>query len=498
MSQVDRRGRQVSLGSALLRRGWLVIACAVAVAALAYGISHIQSATYSAEAVLNVPASLGPTQPGSAQEAASLAGAYSSALPRDDVLAAHAARAAGAHGAIRASKSGSLLTIGYMASSRTAALKGARSIVHGLTEQHPITSTVSPGTLQPVQRPQAHRVGLLGGWRADARLIVSSGAGPAGVSADNSNKIAATYADILSNDQKLIAVAAAAVHRPAATVRNNISVTNDQDTSVVRIRYKDSSAARAATGARAIAAAVTGSKPATPTIEANSLQTVSLPKLGTSSSAVADKRAAIPIGAGLGLVLGLVLLIAWERSDPHVTRASDLSRQMGYPATPVDRLSEDAARALLERWAALSGREHGPVRVALLPANRSVEGATGEIADYLVQAGGGRVGYEDRGAAYVYADQGNGNGSGRSPHGADTDIVLVQAPPPGGAGGGEGVALECDLTVAVIPRAMKAANLRALSEDLADFGVVPAWALLTSGRRAFGTRPPVPQSAPVG
>jgi hypothetical protein len=208
---------------------------------------------------------------------------------------------------------------------------------------------------------------------------------------------------------------------------------------------------------------------------------VSLPKTATTSGTVRNAAAAIPVGAVLGLVLGLVLLIAWERSDPHVTRAPDLSRQLGCPATPVDRLSSDAAYALLERWASLS--DERPARVAILPADRSVEPATDEIVDLLLDAGGGHVGLDDRRLPVYYGD-GDGHQTGEP----DTELQLVRAAPPGGGGGGEAVAIESDLTVLVIPKAMKAAGVRVLSEDLSDFGIEPAWALLTARKPGLATR----------
>src|SRR4051794_26221393 len=96
MSTIEgqRRGH-VSLGSALLRRGWLLVVCAIAVGALAYGIAQLQSATYSSEAVLNVPSALGPSSPGSAQGAAELARSYARSIPDDDRLARAADRASG-------------------------------------------------------------------------------------------------------------------------------------------------------------------------------------------------------------------------------------------------------------------------------------------------------------------------------------------------------------------------------------------------------------------
>jgi capsular polysaccharide biosynthesis protein len=487
MTRFDEpRRRQISLGSALLRRGWILIACAVAVAALAYAVAKLQSASYSAQAVLNVPASLGPSNPGSAQQAGELASSYKRALPRDDRLSALARHAAGRSGTIRVTGRGALLTLSYTASSRTAAVKGARELTSAITGQHPSTPVVAAGTLQLLHRPSgASRVGLTGDWRASGQLLVGAGAGASSISADNSNKLAASYADALTNDDSVMAAVAHAVPASLKHVRGATSIVADQNTSILRVTYKDSTAQKAARGARAFASAVTGAHPATNSIVPGSLQLLSLPKSATTSGTLHNPGTAVPVGAVLGFLLGLILLIAWERSDPHITRSPELSRQVGCPATPVNRLSEDSARALLDRWAALSNAS--PARVALVPASRRDEGATQELATYLLDVGGDRVVYEDERLAF----EDNGHGA----HSAE--IVLVRAAPPGSSGGGELAALGCDLTVIVVPKTMKAAKLRTLSEDLADFGVAPDWALLlTSGRgRGLNLQPPVRESA---
>jgi hypothetical protein len=61
--------------------------------------------------------------------------------------------------------------------------------------------------------------------------------------------------------------------------------------------------------------------------------------------------------------------------------------------------------------------------------------------------------------------------------------VLVHAGAPGGESAGEAIALGCDLTVVVVPSGSRAADIRQLGEELTSFGIVPVWALLTSGSR---------------
>ncbi len=64
-------------------------------------------------------------------------------------------------------------------------------------------------------------------------------------------------------------------------------------------------------------------------------------------------------------------------------------------------------------------------------------------------------------------------------------VALVHAASPGH--GGEAVALGCDLTVVVVRSGARNAEIRRMAEELANFGVVPAWALLTPRRGHVGT-----------
>jgi hypothetical protein len=189
----------------------------------------------------------------------------------------------------------------------------------------------------------------------------------------------------------------------------------------------------------------------------------------------------------LGLILGLVLLVAWERSDPHVSDARSLSSQFGCPATPADRLSPDAAHALLERWASLTDRV--PARVAMLPADAGSVAPADEVARLLAQSGEG-VRYLDARSGAIPQALGNGH------LGDDSDsVVLVHAAPP--AQGGEAVALSCDLTVVVVRSGARSAEIRHMAEELANFGVVPAWALLTPRSGHIGTTPERPLAGAV-
>jgi capsular polysaccharide biosynthesis protein len=472
--ETPRRNR-IAIGPTLLRRGWIVLASMIVVGLIAYGVANLQAATYTANATLTVSPALGPANPGNAQQAAALAVSYAKSVPDDEELRGLVRSRVSSRGAITASGGrASVFRVTYTNPSRGAAIRGARVVADALSSGQQQTASVTPGTVEVVKH--ARSATFSGGrYRATSVLLVPSGAAPAGgISADQANKLATTYAALIPSDDNVLASAASQLHTTRADVSKNLSLVNVQNTSILQVTYKAGDPKTAANGARQVARLVAGPRPKASGVIPSSLQLVSLPNAAATKTK--DTGAAIPIGVALGFLLGLVLLVAWERSDPHVRDPRDLSAQIGCPATPVDRLSADAANALVERWAALTDRV--PAYVAVLPANAAAQASTEVAIKHLVQSSGGSVRYEDARSGAVSEERAfAGDGMG-----ASTDVVLVHAGLPGGEGAGESVALGCDLTVVVVPMGMKAAEVRSLAEDLGDFGIAPVWSLLTPRR----------------
>jgi capsular polysaccharide biosynthesis protein len=505
MSLGNPRGGGPSLRSpASVRRLWILPVSVVVVAVIAYGVAGLQSATYTAQSNVVVTSAPGPLGAGSSN-ASNLAATYSGALPNDPALQAYVARTAHVNpqGAIASpSPKGSVLTIQFFANTRHAALAGAHAIARALSGAKPASTVVTPGTLKVVQDPivatanpaaaTAAATAATGTsttplppvqsdrYKAEVVLIVPpSGGGPSeGINPDDADKLATTYAGIIPVDDRLLRDIGKAVGQSSSDVAQNLSVVNEQSTSILQISFKASDPQTATTGARAAAQLLTGPDPVASGIVPSSVQVVSLPS-NVGPAAAAHSSRTVAIGAVLGLILGVVLLVAWERSDPHVTDARSLSSQFGCPATPADRLSPDAARALLERWASLT--DHVPARVAVVPADAGSVQQADEVARLLAHAGEG-VRYLDARTGTVPEALGNG-------HAIDGDsVVLVHASPPGH--GGEAVALGCDLTVVVVRSGARNAEIRRMAEELANFGLVPAWALLTPRRAQVETPQP--------
>jgi capsular polysaccharide biosynthesis protein len=473
------RPRGSSLTAPRWRRLWVLPVTIAVVAVIAYLVSGVQSSTYTASSTVVVTSAPGPVNSNTGGAAGSLATTYAAALPHDQVLQGYVSRVAhvSAGNAISAPPAqGSLLKIRFTASSASKARAGAQAIASGLTGGTPSSSVVSPGTLKLVQGPGHPTQTPTGRFQAQVVLLVPPAGGPSeGINPDDADHLATTYAGVIPADNTLLSDVARATGQSSSQVGQNLSVVNEQNTSILQISFKAATPAAAAKGARTAATLVSGASPVAAGIVPSSIAVVSQPQ--TPALAAKHSSKAIVIGAALGLLLGLVLLVAWERSDPRIRDTRELSSQVGCPATPVDRLSPNAAHALVERWASLT--DHVPARVAVLPADPSVATQT-EAAIGVLREGAGRlVRYVDARSGMLPEDVDGGNGDG------STGVVLVHAAAPGGESAGEAIALGCDLTVVAVPAGARAAEIRELGEELTHFGIVPVWALLTSsGRQA--------------
>jgi capsular polysaccharide biosynthesis protein len=455
----------------------------VVVAALAYVVDGLQSATYSAQSTIVVTSAPGPVDTTATGAAGDLATTYAAALPHDQALKAYVARQAHvpATGAISALPGrGAVVRLTFTAASPARALAAGRAIARALSAPTPASSVVSPGSLKLVQSPTQATATLTGSYRAQVVMIVPSSGGPSeGINPDDADHLATTYAGVISTDDALLADVGKATGESASHVSENLAVVNQQNTSILQISFKARDPQRATVGARTVARLLAGSHPVASGIVPSSIEIVSLPQRPGAPAAKHDHKALV-VGAALGLLLGLVLLVAWERSDPRIRGPRELSMQIGCPATPLDRLSPNAAYALLERWASLT--DHVPARVAVLPANASVESDAAAAVDLLRHSGAELVHYVDARSGSL-PEIGAGDEIEST-----TGVVLVEASPPGGERAGEAVALGCDLTVVAVPDGARAADMRQLVEELTNFGIVPVWALLTRGGRHAAKR----------
>jgi hypothetical protein len=182
------------------------------------------------------------------------------------------------------------------------------------------------------------------------------------------------------------------------------------------------------------------------------------------------------IGAVLGLGLGLVLLIAWERADPRLHRAEDCLELTDVPTTELDRITPAAGLTLLERWHEL-GRKPS-VRVALVPLSADLKELTDAVARWL--------GGSDRDPAPT-AGRFDGPRHFDEPA-PESSLALVSGDPPGGPAAGEMEALRSNVVVLLVNRRASARKLAEVVEMLDQFGHPLDWILFVSSTRAARQR----------
>jgi capsular polysaccharide biosynthesis protein len=295
-----------------------------------------------------------------------------------------------------------------------------------------------------------------------------------GLPPDQANLLAVTYTDLIPKDVSLGAAVARSLHVRAIDVLRRVSVTNDPSTALLHLSYKGTSAANALAGATTVAKSISGPHPQSPNIRSGSLHVVQLPSTARSSKGMATL---IFVGALLGLALGAVLVISWERADPRVNGLEDLADEVESPTSSFDASPESSSVALLERWRKLGSR--APTRVALLAASESLQPRVYDIAvDLALADETGKTEVDVDGAAW--SDRAWWPLPLPAPSGSRPNQVLVAGGVPGGRSAGEGTALASDVTVLLVRQGSRRAEVGKAIEALRKFGVQPAWILFVS------------------
>jgi capsular polysaccharide biosynthesis protein len=214
--------------------------------------------------------------------------------------------------------------------------------------------------------------GSAGGWfagahatatyGAQATLVVQSGAGKTGPgSANDALALATTYSALIPKDQSILSTAAGTLKIPESTIQRNITVTVQNGTSLLLLSYKAPTAAQAVAGADAVARAVTSTIPLSSAIAPGSVAIVSVPTLAGKQGML--HKYGIIIGGFIGLVVGLILVLAAERADPRIDDAVAMARAVGCRAAIVP---SDLSFAELARVLSDAGREKGGLTIVPL------------------------------------------------------------------------------------------------------------------------------------
>ena len=348
-------------------------------------------------------------------------------------------------------------------------------------------------------------------YEAQAVLVVPSGASAEGPgSSGEAARLAGTYAELIPADSRVLDEVSQRVGLRADEIEENLDVDHVSDTSLLRVSFTSTDSDEAIAVAEAVAESVSGSNPVTETIAAESLLVARLP---TSTTTVSQPRAsATAVGIILGLALGAVAMVIWERSDARVDTEEALAMELGCPAAVMEELGPAGVAALLDRWRDMA--EHSPARVALVAVSPWQIPTTTDVGErlmsdartadlYLVLTAG--RGSEELLGGGLAADLRHSGTPAPTPSGVtglDTvvsprteqaedstyegllpHIVIEAAGATGGYEAAQSVAASSDLTIAVVPRGSRLADVARMRSDLAEFGSSVDWALLVDRPR---------------
>lgn len=218
-------------------------------------------------------------------------------------------------------------------------------------------------------------------YSATAVLVVRVGASPTGPgSANDALALAITDAALLPSDQSVVNQVASDLHLPVASVSHDIVAQAVAGTALLQVHFSAASPTTAVAGANDVAAAVTGPRPNDLAIANGSVAEVARAKTASSSSSL--YKHALPLGAVLGLLLGIGMALAAERADRRIDEAQALHDAAGCPVTvvPGEISPVELSRAI--KHAAGSGA------VTLVPLRRTQFEAARQLARELGGAGG--------------------------------------------------------------------------------------------------------------
>jgi capsular polysaccharide biosynthesis protein len=297
------------------------------------------------------------------------------------------------------------------------------------------------------------------------------------VTPDQANALAATYATLMPKDAAMLHSMATTLGTSVSEVQDRLSVFNPTGTALLVIDYKGTSADNAIAGATIALHGIAGAHPVTPNIIPLSVGAVQAPTTASASSGV---PVLVTVGVIVGIALGLLLIVAWERVDPRIDRPEDLSQEVGSPTSPASEISESGANALIARWKALA--EPGPSRIALVPVTPDVQADLPRVALRLSQVGGNGNGAEPPSSNRTRARIADSEDL-TQPVGNSTPMVIACEVPSADLTALQSI-MDCDLVVLVARKGTPRAALREMLESLTEFGVSPKWAIFLGSRPA--------------
>ena len=285
---------------------------------------------------------------------------------------------------------------------------------------------------------------------------------------DNAIKLAKTYTKLIPIDDEVAAAAAAAIGVSPKDWGKAITVTNDNGTALIHVVYQADTAELAVKGAGGTAAVLTRLNPPGQVTNA-SLRRVQVPD--TATALTGTSTATGVLGAGLGFLLGLIIIAAIERTDRRVDDAETLGAVVESSSTEWGPPVKEEAAALVHRWGAIAGTPT-PV-VALVSAGDIPQYDVASLTHMLAErsSAGGLPARAVEAKQRVNDDRPRMSMEGQTAR-------LLAAGRPGHDEGAELAAQTSDLVVLLASRGGRASEVEEARDRLAQYGIEVAWALL--------------------
>jgi hypothetical protein len=312
---------------------------------------------------------------------------------------------------------------------------------------------------------------------AESVLVVGSGAarGDPG-DANEAERLASTYSELIPQDAGVLAAVAQRTETSVSNAEQRIAVESDHPpNAILRVRYTDPNGAGALAGARAVANAVSGPRPASRVIPPSAVLIARPAHLITEG---ARASSAVPIAAVLGLCLGVILLLAFERADPRADDVESVRAVLGTPASSFGGTSSQETRALMDRWRSMVAPAEA--RVALIPVAPDDEERAIGVAAQLAELAEHRGQSLSMDVPRFGRDVGPMWGFGESAKNGkpDTGMTLVMVSSPRDSRIPTIGESDANVVVLVAAHGTRTADLHHLVARLEEFGVVPHWTLL--------------------
>ncbi len=346
-------------------------------------------------------------------------------------------------------------------------------------------------------------------YSATSILLVNPGAtSQTPGAAQEAQGLAATYAGLIPNDAAVISAVASKTGLAPSEVTSATTVTVTNGTSILNVRFTASTPAIALTGADAMADSISGKHPVTATIPSGAVALMQHPTAAIRH--LTSRSVILGLSVLLGLLLGAVLAIIWERADARFDKPEQVTDELRIPARSSAALSDESVLAIMRQWRSLAMHRMGVVeghapRVALVPATPRAVASVTSLAEMLVasavrgsmkvRASIADARSEDLAPQNPWAAGSDLADGGGSPNGGQNrelyvaptspttpDLELLVAGQPG-VQGGEAVSQQAHVTVLVVPVGSRVREVRRVVSLLAELGSLPIWALMPTGNR---------------